>query len=153
MTEEETVRNTFLHFSRITPTRDKNESLRIFPALGWDTRLINVQWRRRYTRISRLNTSGTVGRRITRVPYAGVKFREIKNSEIYPLARYTRSKGWDASCLANNCFSSPFRIFVWWAAIWSSCGGWSYCAYLSRIWGKDIGSLMFLRHFGLFGNI
>lgn len=87
MTEEETVRNTFLHFSRITPARDKNESLRIFPALGWDTRLINVQWR--YTRISRLNTSGTVGRRITRVPYAGVKFREIKNSEIYPLARYT----------------------------------------------------------------
>lgn len=57
-------------------------------------RLINVQWRtaRRYTRILRLNTADAAKRRITRVPYVGIKFREIKNSEIHLLARYTRQK-------------------------------------------------------------
>lgn len=142
----------------ITPARDKNESFRIFPGMGMegrDTRLINVQWRRRYTRISRLNTSGTVERRITRVPYAGVKFREIKNSEIYPLARYTRDpRGGRLLAWRTTVSFHPFPRFVW-CAIWSSCGGWSYCAYLSRMEensGRNRKFEVFSHHVGLFKN-
>lgn len=149
------VRNTFLHFSGITPPRDKNESLRIFPAAGMegrDTRLINVQWRRRYTRISRLNTSGRVERRITRVPYAGVKFREIKNSEIYPLARYTRGpRGGRLLAWRTTVSFHPFRIFSFSFGAWQF-GGRSYCAYLSRMEENSGKNRKFEVPFGLFWN-
>lgn len=78
---------------------------------GRDTRLINVQWRRRYTRISRLNTSGTVERRITRVPYAGVKFREIKNSEYTHLRDIRGIQGAGGFLHGEQLFPSiPFPV-------------------------------------------